>query len=340
MSRALAALLATALALGACNGGSGKGDATPSGGTSATSSTPGATTAVSSPAPSTATSGERVVALCSPERPHAGGDTTETIDVGGTLRSYILHVPPSYRGDGPAPLILNFHGFGSNARQQAIYSQLPAKADARGVIAVTPDGLGSPQAWNLLPTADNRDVAFVRALLDDLQARLCVDGKAVFAAGISNGAAFSARLACDMPERLRGIAVVGAFVFPRVCPSTTPTAVIGFHGTEDPCVPYGGGTSKCGMMLPVPPVEEALTNWARHDACQHEPSRTQISEHVRATAYSQCDAETAVVLYTIEGGGHTWPGSVEVARLGATTQEINAADAILEFFAGQTALAR
>lgn len=254
-------------------------------------------------------------------------------------RTFIEHLPPQYDGTTPLPVVLNFHGFGSSARQQAIYSELPAVADREGIIVITPDGTGDPRRWNNIQLAsDADDVAFVRALLDDAEARLCIDTSSVFAAGMSNGSAFSARLACAMPDRLKAVAFVGAFIYPLTCGSDTPIAVIGFHGTDDACVPYEGGTSKCGMMLPVPAVEAAVQSWARHNTCQITPSLTELAEHVTVTAYSECDEETAVVLYTIDGGGHTWPGSIEVPRLGATTQEIDAATLIWEFFAGQAAL--
>jgi len=45
-----------------------------------------------------------------------------------------------------------------------------------------------------------------------------------------------------------------------------------------------------------------------------------------------------VVLYTIDGGGHTWPGAIAVPRLGATTQEVNATDEMWSFFVAQGSL--
>ncbi len=276
---------------------------------------------------------------CAEARPHRAGDEDATMQSGGMERSYILHVPPSYDGTRRTPLVLNFHGFGSNARQQALYSGLPAKGDAAGFIVVTPNGAGTPQRWNLAASGGVDDVAFARGLLDRVEAQLCVDTQRVFAAGISNGSAFSLRLACEMPDRIAAVAAVAAMYMPLRC-GQQAVGVIAFHGTADPCVPFEGGTSKCGMGLPVPSVETAAADWAKHDGCSATPSQTSISAHVRTVAYSECGDDAAVVLYVIDGGGHTWPGSIDVPRLGATTHEISATDQIWEFFQAQGARPR
>jgi polyhydroxybutyrate depolymerase len=255
---------------------------------------------------------------------------------GGMQRTYIVHIPPAYDGKRRLPLVLNFHGAGSNARQQAAYSQFPAKAGAEGFIVVSPDAVGTPPHWSI-PTIDPvDDTAFITGLLDQLERELCIDPAQVFAAGISSGAGFSARLACALPGRIAAIGVVGAMVYPLRCdPAAGPVAVIAFHGTEDACVPYEGGMTLCGAGLPVQPVEESAGRWAEHNRCNPQPARARLSEHVSTIAYSECAGETAVVLYVVDGGGHTWPGAVPVARLGPTTDEVDATDEMWQFFAAQ-----
>ena len=49
--------------------------------------------------------------------------------------------------------------------------------------------------------------------------------------------------------------------------------------------------------------------------------------------YRGCDRrEDGRVLYSVTNGGHTWPGSLDVPRLGHVTDDVNAADLILDFF--------
>lgn len=270
----------------------------------------------------------------------SSGDTLREMKFGGVRRTYILHLPPSYDGSAPTPLVLNLHGYGSSGIQQATYSRFPALADSEGFIVVSPDGAGEPQQWNVarLGTLPD-DIAFVSALLDTLEAELCIDRGRVFAAGMSNGAAFAQQLACAMPERLTAVAAVAALVYPAACAADSPIAVIAFHGTEDACVPFGGGPVTCGRgSATVPPIEASALNWARHSGCDLVGSRVRLTEHVRSVAYSECDDETAVVLFVVEGGGHTWPGSIAVGRLGATTLEIDATAEIWQFFRGQANL--
>ena len=43
-----------------------------------------------------------------------------------------------------------------------------------------------------------------------------------------------------------------------------------------------------------------------------------------------------VVLYRVEGGGHTWPGAVGVPRLGYTTHQLSASAEMWKFFSAST----
>jgi polyhydroxybutyrate depolymerase len=263
----------------------------------------------------------------------AAGSVSQVIVSGGRERTYIRHLPPQY-GTTPLPVVLNFHGYGSNAQQQERYSRLPQLADSEGFVVITPDGTGERQAWNNLALASlPDDVQFVRDLLDALARDLCIDTSRVFATGISNGAAFSVRLACEVPDRIRAAGAAAAMVYPANCRSTMPTPIIGFHGTADACVPFEGGPVTCGAArLPVQPIPEYARRWAEHNGCAPDAEETRVSEHVRRIAYAGCDAGADVQLYVVEGGGHTWPGSFGPASLGASTTEIDATALIWAFF--------
>src|SRR5690349_21793342 len=54
------------------------------------------------------------------------GTTDETLKFSGLDRTYRLTVPSQADGSTPLPLVLNFHGLGSNARQEAQYTDIDA----------------------------------------------------------------------------------------------------------------------------------------------------------------------------------------------------------------------
>lgn len=295
-------------------------------------------------------------ATCDPARPHNPGDFNETIDSGGLTREYLLHIPPAYNGADALPLVLNLHGLGGNAQQQANYTGLPAKADAEGFITVAPQGtatggFGLPH-WNftmLEQFADPRvpnDVAFLSDLLDTLQAQLCIDAARIYSTGLSNGALMSVRLACNLSERIAAIAPVAGVYYPPwspalqaepPCASNRPIPVIAFHGTDDPVIPYEGGALGLeGLDLVTRHIEhEVLPDWAEHNGCDPTPVQSRVTEHVRLIEFSNCDGGADVQLYAVEGGGHTWPdaaGTLPEAIVGTTTREINANELLWAFF--------
>ncbi len=271
---------------------------------------------------------------------HAAGASDETIDVAGEHRTYILRVPPGYDGRQPLPLVINLHGAGSNALEQNFYSGFATKADAEGFALLAPNALGTPTSWNFIGLPRQADdVAFIAAMLDRTESQLCIDASRVYAAGISSGAAMSVALACKLQDRIAAIAPIAGSWYPPNCPNDHPMPVIIFHGTDDPVVKYAGGEG--AAIIPTPPVEETAAKWAAADGCAPTPAITKPSEHIRVTSYTGCAGGVAVTLYTIVGGGHTWPGArVGVDILGPTTQEVNATDEIWRFFTSQPALVR
>lgn len=270
------------------------------------------------------------------EAARAPGVTTETLTTADGVREYRLAIPEGYTGRKPRPLVLNFHGLGSNAEQQALYSELEEKGPARNYVVITPQGSGGLRFWNVLPElASPDDVGFTSALIDDASASLCIDTRRIYATGMSNGGGMSAYLGCNLGAELAAIApVAGVNLLFGPCTSKERVPVIAFHGQQDGIVPYYGGP--LGVLLlqdrPLPPVLDAVAQWADRDGCKSKPKTKMVSDHVLLTDYSRCNARTDVQLYSVSDGGHTWPGSIPVGPLGETTTEINATDLILDFF--------
>jgi polyhydroxybutyrate depolymerase len=269
---------------------------------------------------------------------HAPGLAAETLTTAEGVREYRLAIPDDYTGDKPLPLVLNYHGLGSNADQQAVYSELEEKGPARDYIVITPQGqtLAGFRIWNVLPElASPDDVGFTGALIDYASTNLCIDTRRIYATGMSNGAGMSVLLGCNLGSELAAIApVAGVNLEFGPCTSDERVPVIAFHGQQDRIVPYYGGP--LGVLLLqdriLPSAEEAVAVWGERDGCKPQPKLKMVSDHVQLIDYSGCDGRTDVQLYSVSDGGHTWPGSIPVGPLGETTTEINAADLILDFF--------
>jgi polyhydroxybutyrate depolymerase len=224
-------------------------------------------------------------------------------------------------------VIINLHGAGSNAGEQAVYSALPERAAARGYLVITPDGTGTRRVWNFLGTPDYE---YLDAVLDSLPAG-CAEPFRLYLTGISNGSAMAAFAACTMQHHITAIGLVAATVYPPTC-DPPPLPVLAFHGTDDPLVPYAGGTV-AGTGLPVDGAEAAMAKWAAKDGCAPTPTTTSLAPDVTQLDWVDCSPGLDVTLERIDGGGHTWPGSaMEVTRLGVTTKSIDATNEFLDFF--------
>ncbi len=257
----------------------------------------------------------------------------QSLTVGGVTRSYRLAVPARYRPGRPAPLILLYHGSGSNAIQTSLYTGMPERAARAGYIVATPDALG--EQWHLsAPDAPNPDLAFTSALVDSLSARYCIDPARRYAAGISLGSEFAAIVACAVPHRIAAIGLVAA-EFP-LRPCTGPVPVIAFHGTADPLVAYAdGGVGRSLPGVHVRGAEQNMADWARLDGCPSRPSTEQVAGAVVRRRWRPCARGGTVVLYSVIGGGHTWPGSpvaLAPALFGPTTHQVDATALMLRFF--------
>ena len=286
-----------------------------------------------SPAGGTPARGKSASPGCAAAAVAPAGVTVTALAYDTATRAYRLAAPAVDDPSKPLPLILNFHGLTSNAVQQAVYSQLEDKGPAHGYVVVTPEGSGPAHFWNILPTLpDPDDVGFSEALIDTVGEHLCIDPARVYATGISNGAGMSTLLACELPNRMAAIAPVAGVNLVRPCPRGRPVSVLAFHGQADPIVHYDGGKPAVGADIDTVPVEEAVAAFAHRDGCAPRPRRRAIGSEVTRIAYPSCDPGTAVELYAVTNGGHTWPGSIDIPRLGNVTQDVNAADLILRFF--------
>jgi polyhydroxybutyrate depolymerase len=170
--------------------------------------------------------------------------------------------------------VLGFHGNGGTASQFESTSGFSALATDEGFIAVYPQGLGEPPAWNTWAGSD--DVEFARDVIAAVEAKCAVDPARVYAVGHSRGGGMANRLACDLADRVAAIgSVSGSYQSGENCAPSRPVAIVAFHGTGDPIVPYNGfsasGAMPAAYFIIGTPVPQWASDWAGRNGCDPKP---------------------------------------------------------------------
>jgi polyhydroxybutyrate depolymerase len=272
------------------------------------------------------------------------GDHVQSLKVGGSERTYLLHLPPVYEGKRPLPLVIVLHGGGGNAPGAVRMTGFSEKADKEGFVVVYSNGSGRLKnrllTWNSGNCCgyalDNNvdDVGFIRALIDELVKTRAIDPKRVYVTGMSNGGMMTYRLACELSDKIAAAAPVAGALNLENCQPAHPVSMIIFHGTADEHVLYDGGEplKRVDTHRRVDkPVSYAVNFWVKEDGCSATPQREEKGS-IRTEIYRGGKGGTEVALYTVKGGGHAWPGG-ESYLLGAEpTREISATDLMWEFF--------
>ena len=297
-----------------------------------------------------------ISSIINPLAPSAQPSRRSSISVGGLERTYQLYLPLSHDSSKAMPVVLLLHGGGGTGHgmEKLTLGGFNRISDREGIIVLYPDGI--EKHWN-----DGRgleafraqrenidDVGFISALMDHLIKTYPVDATRIYAAGISNGGLFSQRLACELSERVAAIGVVATQMPEHLTSSCTPkrpVSILIMSGTEDPLVPWEGGEigfkrgQKFGRVLSV---SESLKFWTSKNQCpsspmiRSEPDRDpKDGTRIHRTIYRPCSQETEVVLFTVEGGGHTWPCGdqyLPVWLVGRTSKDMDANEVIWDFF--------
>lgn len=262
-------------------------------------------------------------------------------------------------------MVMVFHGGGALAKRCANFTGFNDISEKHGFIAVYPQGIN--KHWNdgrrseKFYEQDKKidDVAFVAALLKNLKAEFNIDENRVYATGMSNGGIFCQRLAIEQSRRFAAVASVTAQIAQPLADSKPgeSVSVLIMNGTRDPFVPYGGG-EVTPVLFPglarltkrlrpgrgrVISTDATIRFWIKHNRIKSPAFTEKLPDIVTSDDASierkvWFDTTTGlrVVLYKINGGGHTYPGHRQYLPrriIGTTCQDINASEAIWQFFA-------
>lgn len=269
---------------------------------------------------------------------HTLNRSNGTLFSSGQEREYLLYVPRGYDRTKPTPLVISLHGGAGWPAAQKETSQWNTVAESEGFIVVYPSGIGGrgPRAWNLSGGAGLRDVRFISELIDSLSAAYNIDPARIYADGLSNGGAMAFVLSCTLSDRIAAVGMVASAQFLpfRWCKDQRAVPMIMFHGTSDRTVPYHGGTSWVAPHFSFPDVPTWVANWALRNQCDPNPIEATVAADVTRLEYKNCADDAAVVLYTIKGGGHSWPGGKPPPEwlAGRTSDSIDASRLTWELF--------
>ncbi|HOV60762.1 MAG TPA: PHB depolymerase family esterase [Candidatus Hydrogenedentes bacterium] len=242
----------------------------------------------------------------------------ESIVVEGERRYYRLHVPGDVASRAPVPVLFALHQFSDTDRGMERLTGFNDLADAEGFIVVYPQGRF--RVWNTGGERGEADLRFLEQLLDHVAGRYPVDLARVYATGASAGG-MMAQYWARRSQRVAAIApVMGSMsrgdMEADPPASGRPVPVLILHGDRDPVVPYNGGDTYAGpgrtaRFLSAP---ENAAYWATRNGCAEQPETERLPDAdpgdgfgVTLTRWS-CPETAPVMLYTVEGGGHTWPG--------------------------------
>jgi len=240
---------------------------------------------------------------------------------GLAARPYELVVPDATDG-GPLPLVVLLHGYGSSGRGHEGYFGLSRVTRARGVLLAVVDGTRDPtgkQFWNATDACCNfygsavDDVAYLGAVLDDIERENRVDPTRIYLLGHSNGAFMAHRFACDEGARVAAIvALAGVPPIDAAACASKGVSVLQVHGDADGVIAYRGGKS-FGNGKPYPSADDAVREWARRDGCGAtraaagpalDLDRAVAGAETTRERFEGCPAGVDVELWTMHGSGH------------------------------------
>ncbi|HSW14391.1 MAG TPA: PHB depolymerase family esterase [Solimonas sp.] len=220
-------------------------------------------------------------------------DGTVVRSAGG--RSYRLHVPQGLIGT-KVPLLLSLHGMFSDGYAQEIAFGWSEYADAHNFIVAYPQGLGSQVSGMWEPWySPAPDIAYLRAVVDDIAASWCVDAKRVHVEGHSGGATMTQRVACDAADKFAAAVSYDGPSATRgpgavACSPSRPIAVGLVEGEYD------------GNMLYFP---QNISEWLGYNSCAPSPAKA-TDAYGKTDTYS-CAAGTQVMTRIMKYTSHNAP---------------------------------
>lgn len=277
----------------------------------------------------------------------------ETITHQNTARTVLVLRPALPASSTPPPVFVLLHFLDGSSSEMANLVEISKLVRDRGAWVLLPQAIQGN--WNHTPNPADQladlgaidlhaglvgfsavdDVGFLAKMIDTLTVRHGLDAHRVYMGGYSNGALMTVRFACERPEKIAGGAVVGATMRNTqepACTPGTPVSMLYINGSADQVAPYAGSTTSLS-------ADAALSFWVQANGCNPTPQTTTLPDAApdgtttQRRAWRSCAGDVGVDHYTVQNGGHTWPGTIDFTpSLGKASQDFQATDVIWDFF--------
>lgn len=237
------------------------------------------------------------------------GPRTHMGPIGGD-RPVTAVFPDNYDVEGNHPLLIQLHGYGSNAGQTEVFFLTHNHANERGFVTLTPEGTmnqNGERFWNLFLGTGVDDLGYLTGLIDEAVERYAVDPDRVYLLGLSNGGFMSHLIACERGDMIRSIVSFNgsSYLDASDCPAEHPVQVIHVHSTADTVVPYHGNAV-------MPSAQTVAERWADFNGCDPTPSTgpnldvtsSIAGDETTTRIWEGCDDDMNVELWSIQGGTH------------------------------------
>ncbi|MDC0230391.1 T9SS type A sorting domain-containing protein [Aureispira] len=246
---------------------------------------------------------------------------TYSFNYGGLTRSYKLYKPLNLIAN--APLVFVLHGYSGSPNSIMNYSEMNSLADTAGFAVCYPKGekdQSNNRFWNVgyafHPNQNHDDVGFLDSLAKYLQAQHSLSSLKTFSCGMSNGGEMSYMLACQKPQTFKAVASVAGTMFAsyyNTCLGSA-TPVLEIHGTNDNVNAWNGDYTNAGGWGVYYHMDTIINLWIQNNGCSQSIADTlpnidpNDGSIVYRTQHLNLLNNKQVWLYTVDGGGHDWPG--------------------------------
>jgi len=179
----------------------------------------------------------------------------DNITVNGTSRSYNVYAPQNL-GEN-RPLLIFCHGYNQDANwmQNNEFKNdnvsMEAVCDTAKFVVVFPNGID--KSWD---TSGDRDINFVKAIIDKMVSQYKIDRNRVYLGGFSMGGMFTYHAMNRIPDLIAAFCPVSGYPMGGATAnaSVRPIPILHIHGTGDDVCSFSG-------------AQPALNVWINHNGC-------------------------------------------------------------------------